>query len=124
LIVNHWQEENKESLQTGASTNDLEEFEIPQDDKTAVKEILLTNMVQKPYRIRNLICHIIAQIAIYEFPDVWDGFLDKICDGLAEDDTLKIDISLRILLLAFKPDEKYHRYIDKILENLFTAFTG
>lgn len=86
--------------------------------------MLVANMNQKSYRIKNLIAHIIAQIVIYDFPDVWDDFLEKICDGLADDNISQIDCSLRILLLAIQPDEKYHTIIDKVLENLFSAFTN
>lgn len=50
--------------------------------------------------------------------------MDKICEGLLDDDVSQIDISLRILTNAIKPDERYHVMINKILENLFSAFTN
>lgn len=81
-------------------------------------------MNQKSYRLKNLIAHILATIITYDFPNVWDNFLEKICDGLADDEVSQIDTSLRILLLAIKPDERYHIIVDKILENLFSAFTN
>jgi hypothetical protein len=93
-------------------------------EKQAVKTILVDNMNQKSYRMKNLIANIISTIIIYDFPDVYDNFLEKICEGLADDEISQIDCSLRILILAFKPDEKYHVIIDKILENLFSAFTN
>jgi len=71
-----------------------------------------------------LVAQIIAQIIIYDYPDVWDGFLEKVCDGLAEDDIIQIDCSLRILILAIRPEEKYHKIVNKVLENLFSAFTN
>jgi hypothetical protein len=81
-------------------------------------------MNQKSYRIKNLIAHIIAQIVVYDYPDCWDGFLEKVCDGLADDDISQIDCSLRILLRSIKSDEKYSGIINKVLENLFSAFTN
>ena len=71
-----------------------------------------------------MVAQIIAQIIIYDYPDVWDGFLEKVCDGLAEDDIIQIDCSLRILILAIRPEEKYHKIVNKVLENLFSAFTN
>jgi hypothetical protein len=81
-------------------------------------------MNQKSYRIKNLIAHIIAQIVVYDYPNWWDGFLEKVCDGLADDDISQIDCSLRILLRSIKSDEKYSAIINKVLENLFSAFTN
>jgi hypothetical protein len=97
---------------------------IKNDEKQVVKAKLVENMNQKSYRLKNLIAHILATIIRYDFPDVWDDILEKVCDGLADEDVSQIDCSLRILILAIRPDERYHKIVDKILENLFSAFTN
>lgn len=66
--------------------------------------------------INNLVAVIISQIVTYDFPNVWDGFLDKVCDGLAEDDISQIDCSLRILIRSIKHEEKYHVLVSKVLD--------
>lgn len=100
------------------------EGQILEAEKQIVKNILVENMNQKSYRIKNIVAQVISQIIIYDYPGVWDGFLEKVCDGLAEDDIDQIDCSLRILILAIKPEEKYHKIVNKVLENLFSAFTN
>ena len=89
-----------------------------------MKDILIAHLNKKSYRIRNLIANIIAQIITYDFPNCLDGFLEKICDSLGEDNIIQIDCALRILILVLKPEEKYHTIVNKVLENLFSAFTN
>ena len=89
---------------------------ISPGEKQAVKNILVENMNQKSYRLKNLIANIISQIIVYDFPKVWDGFLEKVCDGLAEDDISQVDTSLRILILSIKHEEKYHIIVNRVLE--------
>ena len=48
-------------------------------------------MNQKSYRLKGLVALIIAKIIEYDFPDVWDDFMDKICSGLLDDDVEQID---------------------------------
>lgn len=125
MVINHWKADSGESKNWLKIINNLDtDVTISQADKTSIKEILVTNMNQRSYRIKNLVAHILSTIIIYDFPDVWDGFLEKICDGLADEDVSQIDCSLRILILAIKPDERYHTIINKVLENLFSAFTN
>lgn len=99
-------------------------IQISQEEKQMVKDILINWMNQNSYRIKNLIVWIISKIIEFDFPDVWDGFMEKICEGLLDDDVSQIDLSLRILINAIKPDERFHVMINKILENLFSAFTN
>jgi len=77
------------------------------------------------------VAKIISIIVKYEFPDVWTEFLEKVCDGLVENNELNseqqliaIDASLQTLIYSIKPDEKYNVIVDKVLENLFSAFTS
>lgn len=64
---------------------------ISPTEKQTVREILVSNMNQKSYRIKTLIAQILSTIVIYDYPDVWDEFLEKICEGLADDDISQVD---------------------------------
>jgi hypothetical protein len=77
------------------------------------------------------VANIISIIVKYDFPDVWVGFMEKVCDQLAENDDMTeaqqkiaIDASLQTIIYSMDPDEKYHVIINRILENLFSAFTS
>jgi hypothetical protein len=77
------------------------------------------------------VANIISIIVKYDFPDVWVGFMEKVCDQLAENDDMTeaqqkiaIDASLQTIIYSMDPDEKYHVVINRILENLFSAFTS
>lgn len=57
--------------------------------------------------------------------------MEKVCDQLAENDDMTeaqqkiaIDASLQTIIYSMDPDEKYHVVINRILENLFSAFTS
>lgn len=97
---------------------------ISSEEKAAVKDILINNMNQKSYRLKNLVVKIISQIVVYDYPKVWDGFLENVCEGLESEDICQVDTSLRILIQSIKHEEKYHSIVNRVLEKCFSAFTN
>ena len=104
---------------------------ISSSNKKVIKEVLIQSINQKSPQIRYCVCQIISLIVKYDFPDVWTGFMEKVCDQLEEQDDMDetehkiaIDASLQAVIYSMQHDEKYHVMINKMLENLFSAFTS
>jgi hypothetical protein len=49
-----------------------------------------------------------------EYPEIWDGFLDKICDELLEEDEIElVDSALRVLINVLNHCREEHHSIPK-----------
>lgn len=80
---------------------------------------------EESYLIRNMLAVTISNIAKVEFPEVWD-YMEDICDCLLEEeDLVRVDGALRVLInLLHNAGDEFHQLIPKIFENLFSVFAN